>query len=80
VLSAILYLLPALLLVVPLLLGRYLGEEKLAEIRARIEAPRRRAPGSIPAPRARRHAPAAHGGRLIALRLAERAPPLASLT
>jgi hypothetical protein len=78
-LSALLYLLPALLLAVPLLLGRYLGEEVLAEIRDRIESPRRRAPGSISAPRAREYAHA-FSGRLIALRLAERGPPLASLT
>jgi hypothetical protein len=68
---------PALLLLLPLLAGRYLGEESLARLTGRMAARRRRSPASIGA---RRRAPRVlpRGGRLIAAVLAERGPPLAA--
>jgi hypothetical protein len=68
---------PALLLLLPLLAGRYLGEERLARLTGRARATRRRSPASIGA---RRRAPRVlpRGGRLIAAALAERGPPLAA--
>jgi hypothetical protein len=66
---------PALVLVLPLLGGRYVGEARLARLVGRL-APRRRplAPRTSPRlPRAPRVLP--RGGRLIAARLAERGPP-----
>src|SRR4051794_41827810 len=65
---------PALLLLMPLLAGRYVGEDGLARLAGRRAAPRRRTPARLgarpPAPRA-----LARGGRLIAAALAERGPP-----
>ena len=70
---------PALMLVLPLLAGRYVGEDGLARLaaRARACAPRRRSPSRLGA---RRRAPRVlpRGGRLIAAALAERAPPAAA--
>ena len=67
---------PALLLVLPLLAGRYVGEDGLLRLacRARVVR-RRRSPSRLGA---RRRAPRVlpRGGRLIAAALAERAPPL----
>jgi hypothetical protein len=75
-LEGALYLLPALLIVLALALGRHPGERVIVELCARRAGrPRRRAltlthrcAGTRPAPR---------GGRLIATALAGRAPPLA---
>ena len=65
---------PALLLFLPLLAGRYVGEDGLLRVAARWRAPRVRAVSSVrPVPRAPRVL--ARGGRLIAVALAERAPP-----
>ncbi len=65
---------PALLLFLPLLAGRYLGEHGLARLAARWRPPRARAVSSArPVSRAPRVL--ARGGRLIAAALAERAPP-----
>ena len=68
---------PALMLVLPLLAGRYVGEDGLARLAARARAPRRRSPSRLGA---RRRAPRVlpRGGRLIAAALAERAPPAAA--
>jgi hypothetical protein len=65
---------PALLLLLPLLAGRYVGEDGLARLAGRRHAPRRRSPVSIGS---RRRAPRVlpRGGRLIAAALAERGPP-----
>jgi hypothetical protein len=65
---------PALLVVLPLLAGRYLGEDGLARLAGRALAPRRRSPGTLGG---RRRAPRVlpRGGRLIAAALAERGPP-----
>jgi hypothetical protein len=72
--AGLLYLLPALLLSVPLLVQRYPGERRLAARIARARPRRRRLP-----PRARRPvgAPriAARGSLLIARSLAVRPPP-----
>ena len=67
---------PLLVLVVPLLLGRYPGEERLARLRGRLAAgrPRRPTAAAVSAPRDRR-ALVARGGRPIAASLAERGPP-----
>jgi hypothetical protein len=65
---------PALLLVLPLLAGRYVGEDGLVRLAGRAFVARRRSPGSIGA---RRRAPRVlpRGGRLLAAALAERGPP-----
>jgi hypothetical protein len=66
---------PGLLLLLPLLAGRYVGEERIARLSAWLAAPRRRpaAVQAIPCLRAPRLL--ARGGRLIAVSLAERGPP-----
>lgn len=66
---------PLLVLLVPLLAGRYLGEEQLARLAARY-APRRRRPVAALRPTRRRMPLSVCGGRLIAASLAERGPPL----
>lgn len=69
---------PVLLLLLPLLMGRYVGEDDLVRLAARRSPPRRRvAPGVRPVLRAPRALP--RGGRLIAVALAERGPPAALL-
>ena len=73
--AGLLHLAPALVLLVPLLAGRYLGADAIAAIAA-IDRPVRRAPVVV-APRLDR-APlvvAARGTGLLARRLAERGPP-----
>jgi hypothetical protein len=66
---------PALLFALPLLAGRYVGEDRLARLAAAF-APGRRRPVRARPP-ARRPAPRVlpRGGRLIAAALAERPPP-----
>jgi uncharacterized protein len=74
--TAVLYLLPALLLLLPLLCGRYPGERLLRAISARP----RQLPGPPRAPRRRScfPAPLPRGGALLASALAGRAPPAAA--
>jgi hypothetical protein len=74
--TGLLLLSPALVLLLPLLLGRYLGEEQLERLVARARPVRRRRAVSLAPPRRRPRAAAAHGGRLLAFALAERGPPL----
>jgi hypothetical protein len=64
-----------LLLLLPLLAGRYVGEDGIARLSACLAAPRRR-PLALRAAAPRR-APRvlARGGRLIAVALAQRGPP-----
>ena len=67
---------PALVLALPLLAGRYVGEERIARLAVRfvVDAgrPARRLAARLPrAPRAL----LARGGRLLAFSLAERGPP-----
>ena len=75
--TGLLYLAPALVLCLPLILGRYVGEEQLAELANRAPlCPVRRA--------SRLAVPRSHvrlmqrGGRLVASSLAKRPPPLAA--
>jgi hypothetical protein len=71
--EGLLYLLPALVLVVALLVKRYPGERLLVALAARRARPRRRA-RLLPAV-SRIELPVPRGGRLIAVSLAGRAPP-----
>jgi hypothetical protein len=66
---------PALVLALPLLAGRYVGEQRLARLAAALDcAPRRPAPALAPnARRASHRLP--RGGRLLACSLAVRPPP-----
>jgi hypothetical protein len=70
---------PAVLLLLPLLAGRYVGEDGLARLSALVAPPRRR-PVAARATQPRR-APRVlpRGGRLIAAALAQRGPPSLSL-
>jgi hypothetical protein len=73
--DVLLYLAPALLIVVPLLAGRYVGESLIVKLAAKDGRKRRSyRPSSPPPPKA----PAIwlpRGTRLIAFSLAERPPP-----
>ena len=66
---------PALVLALPLLAGRYVGEQQLARLAAAFDAAPRRATGTLAptVPAAPRSLP--RGGRLIACSLAVRPPP-----
>jgi hypothetical protein len=66
---------PALVLLLPLLLGRYLGEGSLERLVARVDARRPARAVSVTSPRRRPRAGAAHCGGLPALAPAERGPP-----
>jgi len=76
----LLYGAPLLLIVAPLLAGRYLGEERLARAAARRRGSRPRAALRIglPAATLRPLAELPRGGRLIAFSLASRPPPAAA--
>jgi hypothetical protein len=73
---------PLLMLGLPLLAGRYIGEEQIARVAARLRGRRVRR-RAMPAP-ARSPRPAAvlapRGGDLIAAALAERPPPALALS
>lgn len=70
---------PALVLLLPLLAGRYVGEGGLSRLAARFAGPAPRAVRTLSdrLPRAPR-AVLPRGGRLLAARLAERGPPCPS--
>jgi len=74
--AALAYLAPALLILLPLLGGRYPGDEALVRLATRRSRPVNRRP---PAPAPPRHRPAGallpRGGRLVATALAGRGPP-----
>jgi hypothetical protein len=76
--TGLLLLSPALVLLLPLLAGRYVGEDALERFAARRSQPRGRASraASAPLPRRRPRTVVVRGGRLIAAALAERGPPL----
>jgi hypothetical protein len=75
--TGLLLLSPALVLLVPLLAGRYVGADTLERLAARRSRPHRRVrPASAPLPRPRPRATLVRGGRLLAAALAERGPPL----
>lgn len=75
--SDVLLAVPVLLFALPLLAGRYVGEERLARLADAFVSIRRRAAGSLAT--AARRSPRAlpRGGRLIAASLAVRPPPAA---
>jgi hypothetical protein len=70
------YAAPVFLLALPLLAGRYVGEEQLERMRSGFRRARRPRPRAAAVPACRR-VPASfpRGGRLIAHSLAERPPP-----
>ncbi len=79
--TGLLYLAPALMLALPLLAGRYVGEDTVAKLATGfVWWRRRRAVSRLVAhlPRAP-HLLVARGGRLIADALAERGPPARTL-
>jgi hypothetical protein len=70
---------PVLVIALPLLAGRYVGEEQLARLAAAFRGARRR-PAVTIAPHARRTVRRLpRGGRLLAAALAVRPPPAAAL-
>ena len=71
----ILLALPALLFALPLLAGRYVGEDRLARLAAAFVATRRRPTASVPTTARRAPLAVPRGGRLIAASLAVRPPP-----
>jgi hypothetical protein len=72
---------PVLVFALPLLAGRYVGEEQLARLAAAFVARRRRPAAVLPTTARRTPGRLPRGGRLIAASLAERPPPvLARLT
>jgi hypothetical protein len=66
---------PALLLLLPLAAGRYVGAERLVRIVRRIAPPWRRRAARPAAVRRRAVRPGPRGGLLIAVSLARRGPP-----
>jgi hypothetical protein len=75
------YAAPLFLVAVPLLAGRYVGEDRLERMRTGLRPARLRPPRAV-APRSARRAVAwlPRGGRLIAHSLAERPPPALALS
>jgi hypothetical protein len=72
-----LYLAPALLLALPLLLRRYVGEERIARLARRFAPRRRRAAVRLTAPSRAPRVVVPRSGRLLACSLASRPPPAA---
>ena len=70
---------PALLLLLPLGAGRYLGSERLVRIVRRRPAPRRHGAEPRPVPRRPLRRAGARGGTLIAVALGRRGPPESAL-
>src|SRR4051812_11123016 len=66
---------PALILLLPLLAGQYVGEDGIARLSAFVARPRRRLAFARPTELLRAPAVLAPGGRLIALALGPRGPP-----
>jgi hypothetical protein len=66
---------PALILMLPLLAGRYLGEDHIARLSAFVAPPRRRSASAWAMQPRRAPRVLARGGRLIAVALAQRGPP-----
>jgi hypothetical protein len=74
--AAVAYLAPALLILLPLVSGRYPGDEALARVAGRrCRSARGRPPAPVPLRRRRAGALLPRGGRLVAFALAGRAPP-----
>jgi hypothetical protein len=72
--APLLYALPLLVVLIPLIAGRYPGEQVLAATLVRRRRRRRRLAPAAPRVHSRR-APAVLGGRLVACSLGGRAPP-----
>jgi hypothetical protein len=70
---------PALILLLPLLAGRYVGEDGIARLSAFVARPRRRPALARPIEPLRAPAVLARGGRLIAVALGRRGPPAHAL-
>jgi hypothetical protein len=70
---------PALVLLLPLLAGRYVGEDGIARLGALLAPTRRRPLVVRTAPPRRAPHMLARGGRLIAVALAQRGPPAFAL-
>ncbi len=66
---------PVLVLALPLLAGRYVGEEQIARLAAAYVATRRRPASALAASARRSRQPLPRGGRLLACSLAVRPPP-----
>jgi hypothetical protein len=75
--TGLLYLAPALLLCAPLISGRYVGEEQLAELAKRSPRRTARRASRLPVPRSHVRL-MQRGGRLVASSLAKRPPPRAT--
>jgi hypothetical protein len=75
--SDVLLAVPVLLFALPLMAGRYVGEERLARLAAAFVAARRRPAGSVRTTARRFPLAVPRGGRLIAASLAVRPPPAA---
>jgi hypothetical protein len=75
--SDVLLAVPVLLFALPLLAGRYVGEERLARLAAGFVSIRDRADRSLPTTARRSPRALPRGGRLIAASLAVRPPPAA---
>jgi hypothetical protein len=76
--TGLLYLAPALVLALPLVLGRYLGEEQLAVLAGASRPPGARVRSRISTPRG--YVRVMHrGGRLVASAMAKRPPPARAL-
>jgi hypothetical protein len=73
--SDLLLTMPALVLALPLLAGRYVGEDRLAVLAAAFVAAPQRAVAALAPPAARAPRSLPRGGRLIACSLAVRPPP-----
>jgi hypothetical protein len=73
------YVAPLFALAIPLLAGRYLGEDTLERLRTR-RTPTRHRPAALINGVRRSAASFPRGGRLIAQALAERGPPAPALT
>ena len=73
----LLYLSPALALALPLALGRYVGEEQLAGLAARVPSRPRRRAAPVAGPRSCARV-MQRGGRLVASGMAKRPPPAAA--
>ena len=73
--SDVLLAVPVLLFGLPLLAGRYVGEQQLARLVARFVGRRRRPAGTIASHARRSSGRLPRGGRLIAAALAVRPPP-----
>jgi hypothetical protein len=72
--SGLLYLAPALVLALPLLLGRYVGEKQLVELAGHSPARPRRRGTRVASPRSYARV-MQRGGRLVASGMAKRPPP-----